>query len=66
MVLTGIGGVGKTQLAMEMCYRFKELNPEMWVFWVHASSLGRFEEGYREIAYVAKLPGTGDLQTVFQ
>ena len=28
----------------------------MWVFWVHASNVARFEQGYREIAEQAKIP----------
>jgi hypothetical protein len=29
----------------------------MWVFWVHASSAARFEEGYRDIAERVKIAG---------
>jgi hypothetical protein len=29
----------------------------MWVFWVHASSAARFEEGYRKIAERVKIVG---------
>jgi hypothetical protein len=32
----------------------------MWVFWVHVSSYTRFEQGYRNIANVLKLPGRED------
>ncbi len=28
----------------------------MWVFWIHASNVARFEQGYREIAEQAKIP----------
>ena len=47
----------KSQLAVEYAYRVRERSPATWVFWVHASSTARFEEGYRKIAERAKLPG---------
>ncbi|KAN0083083.1 hypothetical protein V8E54_002171 [Elaphomyces granulatus] len=31
-------------------YQVRESSPDMWVFWVHASSAARLEEGYRDIA----------------
>ena len=33
----------------------RERSPETWVFWVHASSAARFEEGYRQIAERVKI-----------
>ncbi|KAI9767614.1 MAG: hypothetical protein M1839_004471 [Geoglossum umbratile] len=57
VALVGLGGVGKSQLAVEYSYRVRDISPDTWVFWVHASSIARFEEGYRKIAERAKLPG---------
>ncbi|KAH0533881.1 hypothetical protein FGG08_007500 [Glutinoglossum americanum] len=57
VALVGLGGVGKSQLAVEYSYRVRDKSPATWVFWVHASSIARFEEGYRKIAERAKLPG---------
>src|SRR6266567_3302214 len=45
----------KSQLAIEYSYQVRESLPDMWVFWVHASSAARFEEGYRKIAERAKI-----------
>jgi tetratricopeptide (TPR) repeat protein len=47
----------KSQLAVEYSYRVRENSPATWVFWVHASSRARFEEGYRKIAERGKLLG---------
>jgi len=58
--LVGLGGVGKSQLAIEYCYQVKEKSPDTWVFWVHASDPARFEEGYRKIAERVKPPGWND------
>ncbi|CAI6234983.1 unnamed protein product [Periconia digitata] len=56
LALVGLGGVGKSQLAVEYSYRIREKSPDTWVFWVHASSTARFVEGYRKIAERVKLP----------
>ncbi|KAH8806049.1 P-loop containing nucleoside triphosphate hydrolase protein [Xylogone sp. PMI_703] len=55
--LVGLGGVGKSQLAIECAYRIREQLPNIWIFWVHASNAARFEQGYREIAEFAKIRG---------
>ncbi|MCJ1467445.1 hypothetical protein MMC07_006070 [Pseudocyphellaria aurata] len=60
--LVGLGGVGKSHLAIEYSYRIRENFSQTWVFWVHASNAARFEEGYRTIADRIKLPGR-DAQT---
>lgn len=44
MALTGIGGVGKSQIAIEHCYRFRDEHPNSHVFWVNGSSAQRFEQ----------------------
>src|SRR6267378_3216975 len=47
----------KSQLAIEYSYQVRESSPDMWVFWVHASSAARFQEGYKEIAERVKIAG---------
>ncbi|RAH84268.1 TPR-like protein [Aspergillus japonicus CBS 114.51] len=58
--LVGLGGVGKSQLAIEYSYRVREESPATWVFWVHASNASRLELSYREIADRLQLPGRHD------
>ena len=60
--LVGLGGVGKSQLAIEYAHRTRERSPGTWVFWVHASNAARFEQGFRNIADVAKVPGREEPQ----
>ncbi|KFY92601.1 hypothetical protein V498_04837 [Pseudogymnoascus sp. VKM F-4517 (FW-2822)] len=55
--LVGLGGVGKSQLAIEYAYRTRDRSPETWVFWVHASNADRFEQSFRDIANFIKLSG---------
>ncbi|PQE31720.1 hypothetical protein CJF32_00001045 [Rutstroemia sp. NJR-2017a WRK4] len=65
--LVGLGGVGKSQLAIEYAYRTRDQSPETWIFWVHASNASRFEQSFREIADYVKIPGRKDLQVnIFQ
>ncbi|KAJ5749249.1 uncharacterized protein N7511_010945 [Penicillium nucicola] len=56
IALVGLGGVGKSQLAIELSYRILEQSPQTWVFWVYASNTARFEQSYREIADRVKIP----------
>ncbi|CAK4007226.1 kinesin light chain 1 [Lecanosticta acicola] len=50
VALTGLGGVGKSQIAIQYSYRHHAKHPEDWVFWVYAGSRERFIESYRNIA----------------
>src|SRR4051812_31837462 len=57
VALVGLGGVGKSQLAIEFAHRIAARQPDTWVFWVHAGTQARVEEGFRTIADTVKLPG---------
>ncbi|KAG4431648.1 hypothetical protein IFR05_012871 [Cadophora sp. M221] len=57
IALVGLGGVGKSQLAIEYAYRTRDRSPETWVFWVHASNASRFEQSFRDIAERVKVSG---------
>ncbi|KAK4194959.1 hypothetical protein QBC40DRAFT_311056 [Triangularia verruculosa] len=46
MTLVGLGGVGKSQLAIEYAHRVATRQPDAWVFWVHAGTYARVEEGW--------------------
>ncbi|KAH7317796.1 hypothetical protein BKA65DRAFT_483263 [Rhexocercosporidium sp. MPI-PUGE-AT-0058] len=37
IALVGLGGVGKSQLAIEYAYRTRYRSPETWVFWIYIS-----------------------------
>ncbi|KAF4547238.1 Tetratricopeptide repeat-containing protein 4 [Elsinoe fawcettii] len=60
-VLTGIGGVGKSQLAIEYCYRRRAAAQETWTFWIHASSAGRFDADVRRLAHDIGILNEGDI-----
>ncbi|OTA64151.1 hypothetical protein K449DRAFT_404982 [Hypoxylon sp. EC38] len=54
--LVGLGGVGKSQLAIEHTYR-----QDIWLFWVHASTKARIQESFKTIADVLRLSGRNQL-----
>ncbi|KUJ20834.1 uncharacterized protein LY89DRAFT_682496 [Mollisia scopiformis] len=58
--LVGLGGIGKSQIAIEHAYRVRKHNPQTAVFWIHASTKIRFEQAYQEIADRLELPGRDD------
>ncbi|KAH7117472.1 hypothetical protein EDB81DRAFT_892338 [Dactylonectria macrodidyma] len=58
--LVGLGGIGKSQVAIHYAHEVRQASPDTWVFWVHASSRARFEEAYRNIADKLQLLGRDD------
>ncbi|PON23711.1 hypothetical protein TGAM01_v207358 [Trichoderma gamsii] len=56
VALVGLGGMGKSQLALEFAHRTAAESPEVWAFWIHAGTLEDIEEGFRRIAECIKLP----------
>ncbi|KFY77721.1 hypothetical protein V498_09277 [Pseudogymnoascus sp. VKM F-4517 (FW-2822)] len=58
--LVGLGGVGKSQIAIEHAYRARKHRSQISVFWIHASTKTRFEQAYQEMAERLELPGRDD------
>ncbi|KAH6609152.1 short-chain dehydrogenase [Trichoderma cornu-damae] len=48
--LCGLGGIGKSQVALEYCYRRRNKDDRCSVFWVNAATVARFEESFNRIA----------------
>ena len=53
--LAGIGGVGKSRIAIQYSYRHRQLHLDSHIFWVHGGSRSRFESDYRNIARLLDL-----------
>jgi hypothetical protein len=52
--IVGLGGVGKTQVALQLAYWTKQHRPEFSIFWVPALSNATFEQAFTVMA--RKLP----------
>ncbi|KAJ0281588.1 hypothetical protein CBS470a_008214 [Colletotrichum nupharicola] len=58
--LVGMGGFGKSQMAIQFAYQLHDTSPKTSIFWVNASTKATFEESYRSIADVLALPRRHD------
>ena len=54
LVLSGLGGTGKTQLATEYAYRYRAAYP--YIFWVHAETHEQLEANMAALAQWLDLP----------
>ncbi|KAL5366281.1 hypothetical protein BJX96DRAFT_180588 [Aspergillus floccosus] len=57
VAITGLGGVGKTQIALEVAYRVRERDNECSIFWVPCTSHAMIEQTFLTIAQVLGLSG---------
>ncbi|KAF2828894.1 hypothetical protein CC86DRAFT_237595, partial [Ophiobolus disseminans] len=57
LALAGIGGIGKSQIAIEFTHRVRQASPHTWVFWVDAKDVGSIELSFRKIAKAVKIQG---------
>jgi len=66
VAITGLGGVGKTQLAIEYAYQFRSDYDVVW--WINAGSPADCAAGYAHLAAVLTLPGhdTADMTVIVE
>uniref|UniRef100_A0A8H7N403 Nucleoside phosphorylase domain-containing protein n=1 Tax=Bionectria ochroleuca TaxID=29856 RepID=A0A8H7N403_BIOOC len=60
VALYGLGGTGKTQIALEFVLRLQQTRSNVSIFWVHASSTQRFRQAFASIAQAFEIPGYED------
>ncbi|CAG9949995.1 unnamed protein product [Clonostachys rosea f. rosea IK726] len=60
IALYGLGGIGKTQIAIQFTYWLRHQFPDMAVYWVHASNADRFRQSFTSIAQECGIPGLDD------
>ncbi|KAL3418551.1 kinesin light chain [Phlyctema vagabunda] len=60
VAIVGIGGIGKSQIAIEYCYVLRHQLPESYIFWIYCGSIERIKQSYEDIARLLKLPGWED------
>ena len=49
MAITGLGGVGKTQIVLELAYQIRDKKPECLIFWIPSTSVEKIEQAYMGI-----------------
>jgi len=57
MAIVGLGGIGKTQLALELAYRTRAKYWNCSVFWISATDMDSLHQAYRDIAQQLRIPG---------
>ncbi|KAL4900982.1 hypothetical protein BDW74DRAFT_89437 [Aspergillus multicolor] len=56
LAITGLGGIGKTQIALELAYRMRDREPECSIFWIPCTSYEAIEQAYWTIAQLVGTP----------
>jgi Cdc6-like AAA superfamily ATPase len=57
LAITGLGGVGKTQIVLELAYRIREKYPECSVFWIPATTTESLQQAYLDVGQQLGIPG---------
>ncbi len=57
IAITGLGGVGKTQLVLELAYRAREKHKNCSVVWILAAKMESLQQGYLNVAQQLGIPG---------
>ncbi|KAK3935635.1 acyl transferase/acyl hydrolase/lysophospholipase [Diplogelasinospora grovesii] len=58
--IEGLGGIGKTQIAIEAAFRVRDQHPDCSIFWVPAVDATSFENAYRDIGEKLKIAGVNE------
>jgi tetratricopeptide (TPR) repeat protein len=57
VAISGLGGVGKTQLALELVYRTKEKHKDCSIIWIPATNMESLYQAYLDVARQLGLSG---------
>ncbi|KAH8595497.1 hypothetical protein B0O99DRAFT_544164 [Bisporella sp. PMI_857] len=60
VAITGLGGVGKTQLVLELVYRIRDKYKNCLVFWIPATNIESLHQAYLDVARQLKIPGSDE------
>lgn len=63
IAISGLGGIGKTQIALELAYRVRDRDSQYSVFWVPCTSIATVEQAYMSIAQMLGVHGTSLSET---
>lgn len=59
VAVSGLGGVGKTHLVLELLYQLREQNNQISAIWIQATTMESLEQGYHEAAQRFGLQDSG-------
>ncbi len=59
VAVSGLGGVGKTQLVLELLHRLRAKNKKLSAIWVQATTMESLDQGYHIIAQKLGLQASG-------
>ena len=62
IAITGLGGVGKTQIVLELAYRTRETHQDCSIFWVQATNAEALLQAFAEIGQQLAIPGIKEKQ----
>ncbi|KAH8592642.1 P-loop containing nucleoside triphosphate hydrolase protein [Bisporella sp. PMI_857] len=57
VAIVGLGGVGKTQIALELAYQTRHKRPDCSIFWVAATSAENVQQAYLDIGRHLNIQG---------
>jgi GTPase SAR1 family protein len=60
IAITGLGGVGKTQLVLELVYRIRDRYKNCIVIWIPAVGIESLHQSYLDVARQLKIPGSDE------
>ena len=60
VAITGLGGIGKTQLMLELVYRLRDRYKNCLVVWIPATNTESLHQAYRDVAQQLQIPGSDD------
>ena len=60
VAIAGLGGIGKTQIALEAAFQIRGKHPDCSVFWVSAVNAPSFEATFLEIGRQFQVPGINE------
>ena len=63
VAIIGLGGVGKTQLVLELVYRIKDKYRNCSVIWIAATNMESLHQAYLDVARQLKIPGSDDVES---
>ncbi|KAI9697109.1 MAG: hypothetical protein M1820_007924 [Bogoriella megaspora] len=60
LAVHGLGGIGKTQIALELAYRVRDVAPGCSIFWIPAMNRESLEQTYADIVQELQIAGWQD------